>query len=135
MIRIAGANHVGRIEDPGIRRLVKERIEQVLNGEMYDPDVHGEFTVVETGDSLDSLEEESGCPITTSPFTEARYPDPDFAPIWEALVEHETCYELVFIFTDDGAGVTMFIPKSPGIAPELLALCAQYGEPVPAVLS
>ena len=135
MIRIRGPDHVGRIGDPDIRRLVKERIDQVINGDKYDPEIHGEFTVVETGDSIDSLEEESGCPLTTSPFTEARYPDPEFAPIWEALLEHETCYELVFIFTDDGAGVSMFVPKSMGINAELLALCARYGEPVPAVVS
>ena len=135
MIRIRGPDHVGRIEDADIRRLVKERIDQVLNGDKYDPEIHGEFTVVEAGDSIDSLEEESGCPLTTSPFTEARYPDPEFAPIWEALLEHETCYELVFIFTDDGAGVSMFVPKSTGTNAELLALCARYGEPVPTVLS
>ena len=135
MLRIRGPDHVGRIENPDIRLLVEERFAQVLNGENYDPEIHGEFTLAEIGDSLASLEEESGCPITTSPFTEARYPDADFAPIWEALVEHETCYELVYIFTDDGAGVSMFIPKSPGIDAELLSLCARYAEREPAAVS
>lgn len=135
MLRVRGPDQLGRIENPDIRRLVKERFDQVLKGEKYAPEIHGEFALAEIGDSLASLEEESGCPITTSPFSEARYPDPDFAPIWEALVEHQTCYELVYIFTDDGAGVSMFIPKSPGIDAELLSLCARYADRDPAAVS
>jgi hypothetical protein len=36
---------------------------------------------------------------------------------------------MIFIFTDDGAGTTLFIPKHHGIDPELLALCATFSEP------
>ena len=37
---------------------------------------------------------------------------------------------MMFLFSDDGAGINFFIPKSLGIDAELLALCARYSVPV-----
>jgi hypothetical protein len=37
----------------------------------------------------------------------------------------------LFILNDDGFGIGIFIPKSEGIDPELLALCAAYAVPAP----
>jgi len=125
MIRIRGPDAAGRIGDPAIRRLVEERFDQVLNGDEYDPDIHGVMIVVEPGDTLDSLEEQSGLPIATNPFDGARFPDPNFVPACEALEEHAGCYEMMFLFSDDGAGVNFFIPKQ-GIDADLLALCARF---------
>jgi hypothetical protein len=85
--------------------------------------------VVEPGDGVAALEAESGCPILQDLFGEARYGDPEFSPATEALEEHASCYELVFIFSDEGAGVLIFVPKVDGIAPELLAMCAAYAVP------
>jgi hypothetical protein len=80
--------------------------------------------VVEPGDEIAALERESGCPILHELFGEARFGDPEFSPATEALEEHASCYELVFIFSDEGAGVLIFVPKVDGVAPELLAMCA-----------
>ena len=120
-----------RIANPGVRKLVEERFAQILDGEPYDYDRHGYMIVVEPGDTAMALEEESGCPILSDLFGEARYGDPDFTPAAEALEEHACCYELVFILNDDGFGIEIFVPKMDGIDPKLLAMCAAYAVPAP----
>ena len=129
MLRIRGPDRVGHIDDPVLRRLVGERFGQVCDGETYDPDVHGEMIVAEPGDTLESLERGSGVPIATNPFDEIRYPDPDFVPVCEYLEDHSHCYEMMFLFSDDGAGVNFFIPKSSGIDADLLTFCAKFSVP------
>ena len=129
MIRIRGPDQARRIDDPDIRQLVEQRFHEICNGEPYDREVHGEMIVVEAGDTLDSLESETGLPIATNPFDESRFPDPEFVPIAEALEEHAATYEMTFILTDDGCGVSLFIPKRPDIDPELLSLCAKFSVP------
>jgi len=118
-----------RIADLGIRRLVEQRFMQICAGEPFDSDLHGYMIVVEPGDSVAVLEEESGCPILRNAFDGARYGDPDFTPAAEAIEEHAGCYELVFILNDDGYGIEMFVPKVDGVAPELLEMCATFAIP------
>ena len=122
-----------RIADPDIRSLVEQRFVEILAGEPYDYDQHGYMIVVEPGDSVDALEEESSCRILRSLFDDTRFGDPDFAPSCEALEEHSGCYEMVFILNDDGFGISIFIPKTKGIDADLLAMCAIYAEPAPAL--
>jgi len=117
-----------RIADPAIRRLVEMRFMQVCAGETYDPDRHGYMLVVEPGDSVEAIERESGCPMLRNTFDDARFGDPEFTPAAEVIEEHSNCYELVFIFSDDG-GVEIFVPKVDGIDPELLAMCRQFAVP------
>ena len=132
MIGIRGPGQARRIEDPDIRRLVQQRFAEVCNGEPYNPDVHGEMIVVELGDTLQSLERESGVPIASNPFDDIRFPDPDFVPVCEYLEEHSHCYEVMFLYSDDGAGVTLFVPKQ-GADAEILAFCARFAVPAPEV--
>lgn len=131
MIRIRGPEEVRRIDDPDIRRLAERRFAEVCNGETYDADIHGEMIVVETGDTPTSLEGESGCPVASNPFDDVRFPDPDFVPVCEYLEEHSHCFEMMFLFSDDGAGVNFFIPKSSGIDADLLELCARFSVRAP----
>ena len=126
MISIRGPTDLSQIADREIRSLIALRMGQLGNGEPYDPQAHGEMIVVEHGDTLASLEGESGCPIASNPFDDCRFPDPDFAPVCEYLEEHSHCYELLFLFSDDGAGINFFVPKSSGIDADLLELCARY---------
>jgi hypothetical protein len=123
---IRGPDQARHIEAPAIRRLVEERFDQILNGDEYDPEIHGEMIVVEPGDTLNSLEEETGLPIATSLFDDCRFPHPDFAPAAEFIEEHAPCFEALYLFSDDGAGINFFVPKSPGIDADLLALCARF---------
>lgn len=90
--------------------------------------------VVEPGDSIDILEQEVGWPILRNLFDDTRYGEPDFTPSLEALEEHANCYEMVFIFNDEGFGVDLFIPKQTGIDDDLLAMCAEYAAPATALV-
>lgn len=130
MIRIRGPDDPHRIDDSDIRVLVEQRFAEVCNGEKYDPDVHGEMILVEPGDTLRSVEEESGVPITTSPFDDFRWPDPDFVCCCEYVEQHPHCYDVLFLFSDDGAGVNFFIPMQ-GIDAEILAFCARFAVRAP----
>ena len=129
MLTIRDPSDADRIGDPSIRSIVQQRLAEVLDGAPHDPEVHGEFIVVEPGDTAAALEEASGCPILTSPFDESRYPAPEFVPVSEWIEDHGGCFEMYFVFTDDGAGVSIFVPESEGIDAELLSLCRRFAEP------
>ena len=107
------------ITDPDILRLVKLRHSQ-LGDEMF-----GSVIIVEAGDSLSDIEEEIGFSILTNLFDDVRYPDPDFVPSCEALEDHGTFYEMVFILSDGDDAIEIFIPKV-GVDPLLLSMCSQF---------
>jgi hypothetical protein len=112
-----------------IRELVSLRFTQVSNGEPYDYNRHGYMVVVEPGDTVEQLEQETGCGITRDLFDETRYGEADFAPSFEILEEHDVCYEMHFSLNDDGFGITLFILKEEGIPDDLRALCTSYAVP------
>ena len=87
------------------------------------------MVVVEPGDPVDTLEEETGCPLLHNLFDDTRYGNPEFSPSFEALEEHDDCYEMLFITNDDGFGITLFIPKAEGIERNLLAMCTEFAAP------
>ena len=120
---------INDIPDLGIRALVDQRFSQILSGEPYNYDRHGYMIVVEPGDSIESLESETGCSILHNPFDGSRYGGADFTPCFEALEEHRHCFEMLFILSDSGFGIALFIPKHPGIDADLLAMCAEYAVP------
>jgi hypothetical protein len=131
MIVIRDPMQIVSIPDPAIRSLVSRRMEETCAGEEFDADINGYMIVVEPGDNVTALEQEVGCPIMHNLFGEARYGEPDFSPCFEVLEEHPGCYEMVFIMTDGDFGISLFIPKTEGINPELLAMCAEYAVPAP----
>ncbi|WP_293006458.1 hypothetical protein [Nitrosomonas sp.] len=121
------------INDPDIRAVVEQRFTQILSGEPYDYVLHGYMIVVEPHDSIEFLEEETQCPILHNYFDDTRFGDPDFTPCFEALEEHDKCFEMVFILNDGGFGITIFIPKQSGINADLLVMCAEYAVPATAL--
>ncbi len=123
MIIVRDAASMANIDDP----LVQQRYAEIsAAGEVH-------FLIVQVGDSVAELEREC-CPILTNMVDGSRFGDPDFTPCFEVLEEHARCYEMVFILNDDGYGIAIFIPKVIGIDPELLAMCAQYAVPAPALV-
>ena len=86
--------------------------------------VAANFILVEPNDTVDDLEQFTGCPIITSWFSDAVYPHEDFAPSFEFIEEHHDFYEMVFVLTDDNT--TVFIVPKSGSDPLLLALCEEY---------
>jgi hypothetical protein len=110
---------VNRIPDSDIRNLAQQRFSEICAGELYDNDLHSYMIVVESGDSVEVLEQEIGWPILHNFFDDTRYGEPDFSPPFEVLEEHASCYEMVFILSDGGSGIAILIPKHPGIDADL----------------
>lgn len=120
----------GLIADPDIRKLVEQRFAEVFSDEPYDANQHGYMIVVESGDSVETLEKESGCALLYEPFDNVPFGHPDFTPSFEALEDHHDCYEMLFISNDNGFGITLIVPRNKeGIDACLLAMCAQYANP------
>ena len=120
------ASHIAH---PDIRALVEQRFSEVCAGEPYDYDTHGYMIVVEPGDTVDALEQETSWPILHNLFEDIPFGHPDFSPSFEALEEHHEFYEMLFINNDNGFGITLFVPKAQGVPADLLALCAQFATP------
>jgi hypothetical protein len=116
------------VSQNGICQVLTQRISelQLKNGDLTDI---GEFILVEPGDTITYLEEESGCAIATDLFGENHYGDPGFVPSFEWLEHHQKqhCFEMVFI-TNDGFFTVLLIPDDPGFDNELLSLCREYSK-------
>ena len=119
MLIIHNRSQLPLITDPDILKLVTQRLCQ-LDSTLPTP-----MIIMESGDSLSSIEKEIGFPILTNLFDDISYPDPDFMPSCEALEDHGECYELVFILSDGNEAVEIFIPKV-GVDPLLLSMCSQF---------
>ena len=117
------------IADASVRRLVERRLEQACGDDQYDPDRDGLFVVVQPGDGPIDIEEATGVDVLSDAFGESRYPDAEFTPATEVIEDHGSCYELVFVFTDEGSGLELFLSKTEGMDPELLAMCAAHAVP------
>ena len=117
-----------RIADADIRTLVQLRFKQL--GTFED----GVLIVVDPGDSISSLERQIGWPILNDPFSDADFGDPDFVPNFDILEEHHgsngtTFYELHVDTSDDGAGITLFVPRAEGVSRDLLAMLEAHATP------
>ena len=119
MLKIQNLSQLNLVTDPDILKLVKLRHYQ-LGDELFVAVI-----IIEAGDSLSNIEEEIGFSILTNLFDDVRYPDLDFVPCFEALEDHGTFYEMLFILGDGDEAVEIFIPKT-GVDPLLLAMCSQF---------
>ena len=129
MLIIRDPNSVSLITDPDIRELIDLRFIEMCDGEDIEVDLR--VIVVEVGDSVESLEKESGCPILHNLCDPVRYGHPGFRPSFEVLEEHSGFYEMVFIPGDGDSGIVIIIPKQEGINSELLAMCEEHAVPAP----
>lgn len=130
MLTIATTEEATTIQDVEIRSFVLSRIDEITNGEDFDPEIHGVFIVIEEGDTAMALESVSGCPVISNPISGRNYGEPDFMPLFEYLGDHPSCFEMVFVSGDGDFGIVILIPKTEGIDAELLAFCATYAQPV-----
>lgn len=77
------------------------------------------FVVVEPGDMIDAIEKIIRWPIR---------PDPDCGlPQWEWVLVHENvCWETVFVLSDDGYAVVLFVQIVDGMDPELIGMLRAF---------
>jgi len=99
-------------------------MQKLSNQKYVEFTVDAQFILVELSDSIDELEQFTGCPIITSWFSDAIYPHEDFAPSFEFIEEHHDFYEMVFVLTDDNT--TVFIIPKEKVNPLLLKICEEF---------
>ncbi len=108
--------------------------EDALLGFPYDPEEHGYIVIVEPGDTVADIEQQSGIPILTDMVTGKSYGDPDYSHSFDICETHwrkngTTFAELCTITTDSGFGIMFIVPHIGGIDSRLLAFCAEYAKP------
>ena len=118
MLIIQNRSHLHHITDPDILKLVTLRLTQLAT-------LPTPMIIMESGDSLSDIEKEIGFPILTNLFDDISYPNPDFVPSCEALVDHGGCYEMLFILGDGDEAIEIFISKTV-VDQSLLAMCADF---------
>ena len=114
-----------QISNPQARELVQQRL-NILVEEDIDAWELGYFLVIEFTDTIQAIKAQVGFDIICNRCTGIRYDQAGFTPSFEFIEEFSACYEMVFVLSDDGYGVEVFIPKDDGIDPDLIAMCQQY---------
>ena len=125
MIIVRDLSSIQQISNMEIRRLVTQRMED-LGGDAFDANALGYFLVVESGDAIEAINAQLGFDILCNRFTGIRYDQPGFTPSFEFVEEFPACYDVVFVLSDDGYGVEVFVQKANGVPPDLLAMCHRY---------
>ena len=105
---------IASVPDLHLRSLIERCVASLSDFDDCDLAELVTFIVVEPGDSLQAIDAALGFPILSRPF--------------ELLADHIDWYEMVFVLSDDGFGVEVFISKAREVDPRLLALCAAHLE-------
>ena len=126
MLVIRNPLDAASIADPELRNLIEKTMRDLSPDGPYDPDELGYFLIVQPGDSLDILSAQIGFSLMVNRWTGIEFGHAGFTPSFELVQEHAGYYEILFIVSDDGYGVEVFIPKVEGVDPALLAMCKRY---------
>lgn len=78
--------------------------------------------LVEAGDDIQEVSDLLGMTLD---------PDSDDFLGFEWVSDVGPCYEAYVVFTDDGSGFSLLVPKMPGIDGRLLAMCEAFVSPDP----
>jgi hypothetical protein len=122
------AADVAKLADPTLRNLIEATIAALSEDYAYDPEVLGYFLIIEPDDTIAELDAQIGFSILANRWTGIRFDAPGYTQHFEVLDEHAGYFEMLFILSDDGYGIEVFVPKR-GVASELLAMCERYAVP------
>ena len=125
MIVVRDQHSAHQISNPQIKQLVQQRINNLAGQDIGEWEF-GYFLVIEFTDTIQAIKAQVGFDILCNRFTGIRYDQSEFTPSFEFIEEFPACYDMVFVLSDDGYGVEVFIPKEDGIDPDLIAMCQQY---------
>lgn len=102
---------------PRLADLIRRR-RAILGDDLLFEDM-AHFVLVEPADTIDDIETAIRWPIR---------PDPDCGiPQWEWVLVHEgICYETVFVLSDDGYAVVLFVQIAEGMDPELMGMLRAF---------
>jgi len=108
MLVLRDRESIASLPDLHLRTLIERCVASLRDFDDCDMAELVTFIVVEPGDSLHAIDAALGFPILSRPF--------------ELLADHLDWYEMVFVLSDDGYGIEVFIPKAGGVDPQLLAI-------------
>ncbi|MEH6792319.1 hypothetical protein [Parasphingorhabdus sp.] len=115
---------IALLADNPLRALLSQRIDQLTNAwEGIDLSDLTHFLIMQAGDTAADAEHELGWSLLVNPVDGARFGQPDFTPSWEWIEDHGGWFEAVYIISNDGFGISLFVQDHPDADPELLALC------------
>lgn len=120
---IRDLGQLASIEDVFLASYLRERFQDLCQGDVYDPEVCGYAIIADMDTPADAIEREVGVSLLTNPVTQLAYGDPDFVSVVEYAEHHPGWYELVIIPGDGDFGVMIFLPDSLELNAPLLALC------------
>lgn len=107
-----------------LARLIQGHIDRLNDFEGYDLSQLVRFIVMASSDTVIDLEAAIGFSVRSNRFTDRRYGDPEFQPCWEVIEAHQLWYEIVYVLSDDGFGLVIFVPKD--AEAELTEMLEQY---------
>lgn len=110
--------------DPDLIELINKRLEQLRRN--FDGNLEDivSFRIVEVGDSQREITEALGFSILRNPVDGLVFGEPGFTPGWEWSQCHGRWFELVYILSDDGFGMIVFVPNSAHPAAALAIIAA-----------
>ena len=123
MIVVHDHSNRDQISNIEIKDLIRKRIDSL--NELDAADLCN-ILVVEGSDTLESLSAQLTFNILCNRFTGIRFDQEGFTPSFEFIEEFPSCFDMVFVLSDDGSGVELFVPKEKGINSELIAMCQTF---------
>lgn len=107
---------LSQIQCPRLAALVRRR-RSILGDELPFADM-AHFVIVEPGDTIDDIESAIRWPVR---------PDIETGiPAWEWVLDHGFCFETVFVLSDDGFAVVLFVQPMKGIDRELMGMLRAF---------
>jgi len=103
------------IPDPVLSHVIQQRIASIASDEPYDAKLHGIFVRIEVGDTLQNILEQTGLDLLVRRC--------------EIAEQGSVYWSLLYILSDDGYGVELFVPKVEGIDQTLVAICQRAALP------
>ena len=100
---------IAAITDEPLRTVIEQRVQSLSEFDAHELDELATFVVVQPGDTLEALDAQLGFSVL------------DATP--ELIEEHAGYFEIVFVVSDDGYGIELFVPVGADVPPELLAMC------------
>lgn len=101
---------------PKLLDLVRRR-RAILGDDLQFADM-AHFVIVEPGDTIEDIEAAICWPVR-----------PDLGtgtPSWEWVMDHGFCYETVFVLSDDGYAVVLFVQVTKGMDAELMGMLRAF---------
>lgn len=111
---------------PTLKTLIQKRIDQLLPYIEADLSELVNFVIVEPGTGPAAVEEALGFSIFTNPIDGTSFGEPGFSPTFEAIVDHGSHFELIYVQSDDGFGTILYVEDHPGVEFDLHMFCLEY---------